>query len=262
MDEECDSTFDPARWLVGGNQYNFTAELSGFASEFYVVVTSDEEGSLLEALTLHDALGNEVDLSECTLKYRRWSSSGLSTATSKFETALDKLGDEGGPLLVTVTPGEGTGLDTSTSLSTWVLVAPNSGSVHESYTDSAASTFTQARAYVNHRSQVSDLSYDAPYAVGVSSADLSSAAVAAGVAGMAGAAIEALDEGDEGYGMTLWTGLGTGAATAAPPRRTSTSTGRCACCGTRTPGRSRPWPAATRWRCTAPPSTWAPTAPR
>ena len=210
--EECDSTFDPVRWYGSGTAYDFTTEdpSDDPVSEFYVVITSDGEDSLLEALTLHDALGDEVDLSECTVKYRRWASGALSTAT-KFSTALDRLGDEGGPLMVVVTPGEGTGLDESTSLYTWVLVAPNSGSVYESYTDSAASTFTQARAYVNHRFQISDLTYDAPYAVGVSSADLSSAAVAAGVAGMAGASVQALDEEDEGYGMTLWTGLGSGA---------------------------------------------------
>lgn len=197
-----DTAFDPARWystLASGTQttqYRFTDGTAALAlndgETAWFTLSSSTEESFYGKIKVRTADGTELDPADYTTTFQRYD----ATTGSYVET---ELGQADGPLLMTVTPSEGSGY--TGTLQEWVLVEGHVGSVLEQFTDSVESTWSAACYY--KKNNLWNISFDSPYAVAISSADPSSALVAAGYAGLVKAPINVTDVDKDSYGFGL-----------------------------------------------------------
>ena len=124
--------------------------------------------------------GTVVDSSMLSVSYQRYSNGALGAAQSTIS--------EAGMYLATFTPTAESGLDTSSSLTQWVLVKAYAGTVEESYGASAANTSYNADRAL---SATSGTNYgDVPFVLVVGNGDATSGLIAAGFAGMANTGIQ------------------------------------------------------------------------
>jgi hypothetical protein len=206
-----DSPFDAARYYANAvldknNYYRFEAG-SVLAEELFLnegetawfALNSSVEESFFSQIQVYAPDGSLLATSDYDVTFERYN------ASSKGYVAAE-LGDgQDGPLLMTVTPSEESGY--SGILQEWVLVKGRAGSVGASYT--ASPTDTQKVAIYRNGAYGLPLvsPFNGPYAVAVSSADVSSALVAASYAGLTSASVNVLDTENASYGFALSTGF-------------------------------------------------------
>lgn len=196
-----DSPFDVARYCanaesVGDNWYYFDGSglvLDAGETAWFTLGSSLEE-SFYNQIQIFAAGGSLLDPSDYEVAFARY-----DATSGEFVSAT--LGEQDGPLLMTVTPGAESGY--TGTLQEWVLVKGHAGSVREGYT--ASSVGTQAKAvYYDGYPPVTVVSpFNGSYAVAIGLADASSALVAAGYAGLTSAPVNVRDTKDASYGFAL-----------------------------------------------------------
>ena len=210
VEEEQDSSFDAERWFEedDATSYDFTSvadDAEDEAADVLLLVKSGLEEDFFEDASVLAADGTEIAVEDCAFAYDRYDADTGELVGVSFEEGLSSLGAEGGPLLVTVTPGEDTGY--TGELREWVLVVGNVGSVMERFTSNSggsSGSWYEASA-ASEANVVSDAVFDSTYAVRVGNSDVSSALVAVGVAGLDRAPVNVASSSSSTYGFTLRT---------------------------------------------------------
>lgn len=207
------SPFDYRRYYAGDSVYMFNEEsLEKYISTGSVhiaqgktpwfTVNSKGAKGLLQQLHLYDARGNELGLTD---------ESKFKVAYSAYSKVTGELSDvdfsdvQDGPLLVTVTPLEGSGYNGESCLQEWILLKHQTGTVKTLYTTAAHETWYSA-VYSNGTGSANPNSFDTShgFAVAVSSGDLTAALAAVPYAGLAKGAISTVSsDSSYGYGIAL-----------------------------------------------------------
>lgn len=192
-----DTAFDPMRYS-SDITYRFSGPslvLDDGETAWFTLSSSTEE-SFYSKIKVRTADGTELDPADYATTFQRYD----ATAGNYVDA---ELGQADGPLLMTIAPNEESGC--TGTLQEWVLVEGHMGSVKEAYTDSSLTTWREAVYYgtTNVRITNKRVSFNSPYAVAISSADPSSALVAAGYAGLVKAPINVTDVDKDSYGFGL-----------------------------------------------------------
>jgi hypothetical protein len=199
-----DSLFDVARYYVSEANLNqgryifveeaFKLYLDEGETAWFTLDSTVEE-SFFNQIKVYAPDGTLLDTDDYHVTFERYDA-------AKHQLISAILGEQDGPLLMTITPSEQSGY--AGVLQEWVLVKGQTGSVREKYTTSPTATRNALVYYNGSPGGVREVSpFNGPYAVAIGSADLSSALVASGFAGLVSAPISVLDTTDSSYGFDL-----------------------------------------------------------
>lgn len=193
-----DTAFDPVRYS-SDSAYLFSGPslVLDAGETAWFTLDSSLEKSFYDKIKVRAADGTELSSDDYTITFQRYD----ATAETEDKLVATELGQADGPLLMTVTPSEESGY--TGTLQEWVLVEGHAGSVLEQFTDSVESTWSAACYY--KKNNLWNISFNSPYAVAISSADPSSALLAAGYAGLVKAPINVVDTEDDSYGFGMST---------------------------------------------------------
>lgn len=159
---------------------------------------------LLAQMEIYDAGGNAIDASD----EDKFSVSFMTydkEAGALNETPLADVSE--GPVLLVITPKEGSGYDAGSSLQEWLLVKGSTATVKTLYAENAHDTWRKA-VYINGSGRANPVSFaiDRGFAMAVSSGDNAGALAAVGYAGMCSGPISTVSS-DSSYGFGIaWPG--------------------------------------------------------
>ncbi len=200
-----DTVFNPYRYLYPTHNYwSYTSSsdkyMVGSEDAVWYVLGSDMLGDFVAQFEVVLADGTVVDPSEYELSFSRYVCEDEEGEGALVETAL---GYENGPLLMTVTPLEGSTL--TETLSEWMFISAHIGTVQELYTESDTDTWSIAvRNSAKNTLNAVSLA-GTPFVVGIGTQDAESTLLAAGYAGLVGGGVTVANSTSATYGLSVST---------------------------------------------------------
>lgn len=209
------SAFDHVRYYAQDSVYMFDEDsIKSYASVGashltegktpWFKLNSRGAKGLLAQMTVYDGAGNVIDAAD----EDKFSVSFMTydkESGSLKETPLADVAE--GPVLLVITPKDGSGYDADTSLQEWLLVKGSTATVKELYAENAHDTWRKA-VYINGTGRANPVSFaiDRGFAMAVSSGDAAGSLAAVGYAGMCDGPISTVSS-DASYGFGVaWPG--------------------------------------------------------